>query len=145
MAIYAILKEDHDNLRNLSTEIDTSKSKEEKEEKFSEFKVELLSHFKIEEKVFYKQLSQSISSVIKEGISEHHIIDMILEELEYINILSEDWNVKFKVLKENLKHHMQEEEEKLFIDARDYLRNEDAKRIGIDFIERKELARRAFG
>ena len=45
-----------------------------------------------------------------EGFEEHHVADVIVKELENVSPGDEQWAAKFKVLKENIEHHIEEEE-----------------------------------
>ena len=49
------------------------------------------------------------------------------------------WASKLGVLKENLEHHMREEEDEVFGEAKKVLSNEDAAAMAEDFDRRKRL------
>ena len=81
---------------------------------------ELNAHELMEEKVFYPALQShpQARAIVLEGYQEHHVADVIVAELERVATNDEQWAAKFKVLKENLEHHMQEEEGEMFRVAR---------------------------
>ena len=78
------------------------------------------AHELMEEKVFYPALQShpQARAIVLEGFQEHHVADVIVAELERVATNDEQWGAKFKVLKENLEHHIQEEEGEMFRVAR---------------------------
>jgi hemerythrin-like domain-containing protein len=58
---------------------------------------------------------------VLEGYQEHHVADLIIKELEAVATDDEQWGAKFKVLKENIEHHIEEEEGEMFRAARGIL------------------------
>ena len=56
--------------------------------------------------------------------------DVLLKELKALAKDNEQWGAKFKVLKESLEHHIQEEEGKMFRIARGVLSREDLAVLG---------------
>ena len=81
---------------------------------------ELNAHELMEEKVLYPALQAhpEARDNVLEGYQEHHIADVIVNELHQVATNDEQWGAKFKVLKENLEHHIQEEENEMFRTAR---------------------------
>jgi iron-sulfur cluster repair protein YtfE (RIC family) len=73
-----------------------------------------------EEKVLYPALKvhPEAKDVALEGYEEHHVADLLLEELKTVATDEEQWGAKFKVLKESLAHHIEEEENRMFPLAR---------------------------
>lgn len=84
---------------------------------------ELAAHELKEEKVLYPALKSHAETrdIVLEGFEEHHVADEILSELHRVATDDETWAAKFKVLKENLEHHIEEEEGNMFPTARDIL------------------------
>ena len=72
----------------------------------------MLIHERIEEEIFYPALKAhpKAKEIVLEGFEEHHVVDEIMGELEATPVTDEQWAAKFKVLKENIEHHIQEEE-----------------------------------
>ena len=52
-----------------------------------------------------------------EGYEEHHVVDLLMGELERLR-RDETWGAKAKVMKENIEHHIEEEEGEMFKAAR---------------------------
>jgi len=134
MDVYEILKEDHKTVAELLKKLDkTSEDGTEKREKlFLELKTELTFHAYIEELLFYPLLKDKKESkeITLEAYEEHRLVKTLLEELDDMSKDSEEWIGKFRVLKENVEHHVEEEEGELFEKARNVLSAEDATAIG---------------
>jgi Hemerythrin HHE cation binding domain len=80
----------------------------------------LTIHEMIEEKILYPALEAypEAHDIVLEGFQEHHVADLINKELQNVPAGDEQWGAKFKVLKENIEHHIQEEEGPMFRTAR---------------------------
>jgi hemerythrin len=89
-------------------------------------------HEAIEEKVLYPALKPHAKThdIVLEGYQEHHVADLILRELHLLAKNDEKWGAKFKVLEENLAHHIKEEERKMFPTARAVLTAEELHELG---------------
>jgi hemerythrin superfamily protein len=82
---------------------------------------ELEVHTAIEEQIFYPavhDLSQQLAEVIDEGIQEHHVVDVLIEEARALKPGDAEWVAKVAVLIENVEHHAEEEETELFPQVR---------------------------
>ena len=93
---------------------------------------ELNVHELLEEQVLYPALSPHAETreVVLEGYEEHHVADLIVRELRGVAADDEQWGAKFKVLKENIEHHIKEEEREMFRAARGMLSREELDEIG---------------
>lgn len=93
---------------------------------------ELNVHELIEEKVLYPALKPHATArdIVLEGYQEHHVADMLVKELHQLARDNEQWGAKFKVLKESLEHHIEEEESHMFPAARQVLTREELQELG---------------
>jgi hemerythrin-like domain-containing protein len=93
---------------------------------------ELGAHELIEEKVLYPALKAhpEARDIVLEGYQEHHVADLIVKELQTLPRSDERWGAKFKVLKENIEHHIEEEEGEMFKTARAVLSRDDLQELG---------------
>lgn len=134
MDVYEILKEDHVTVAGLLKKLDktTEQDSESREKLFLELKTELTVHTYIEELHFYPLLKDKKESkgITLEAYEEHRLVKSLLEELDDMAKDSEEWIAKFSVLKENIEHHVEEEEGELFEKAKKVLSQEDADAIG---------------
>lgn len=81
---------------------------------------ELAAHERMEEQVLYPALLaySHTRETLMEGHHEHDSAEVILNELKGISTDDPEWGVRFRMLKENLQHHMNDEEKHLFPVAR---------------------------
>lgn len=112
-----LLKSDHAKVKELFKKF---KANEDGDNKalFEKINAELENHTHIEETIFYPKLksegSEEIKSIVLEGIEEHRQVKMFLKELSALTDESEKFNPKLKVVVEDVEHHVEEEEEKMF-------------------------------
>jgi Hemerythrin HHE cation binding domain len=143
MKIYDRIKQDHDEARELMSRIkDTSERAAKTRQKlFNTFKIEMWVHHKVEEAVFYTTLAKRRKTRAEafEAINEHHVANGLLEELDSMPVDSAEWASKFGVLCELIEHHMEEEEDETFGEARETLSDDDAEAMGKSFDSRKKV------
>jgi hypothetical protein len=98
----------------------TERARAARRELLKTLAAELAAHELMEEKVLYPALQEHAQAreVVLEGFEEHHVADLIVTELHEVATNDEAWGAKFKVLKENLEHHIEEEEGNMFRLAR---------------------------
>jgi hemerythrin-like domain-containing protein len=141
----SLLKADHDVVRKILAEGEATTERAEKgrSELFTRLKTELEIHERIEEEVFYPALKAhpKARELALEGYEEHHVVDQVLAELEQTDPTDEQWTAKFKVAKENLEHHIEEEEGDMFRAARSAFSKEELEELGARMQEIKQLAK----
>ena len=76
-----------------------------------------------------------------EGYEEHHVVDMLMGELESLDVTDETWGAKAKVMKENIEHHIEEEEGEMFKKARQVFDREELEELGERMATRKRRPR----
>jgi hemerythrin superfamily protein len=105
---------------------------------------ELNAHELIEEKVLYPALQShpQAKDIVLEGYEEHHVADLIVSELHGLARSDEQWGPKFKVLKENIEHHIREEEGEMFRTARGIFSREELQQLGALMVKMKAEAMR---
>ena len=122
MDAIALLKEDHDKVKRLLTELEstTERGVKTRSELFATIKGELTVHEIIEEEIFYPELKAhpKARDIVLEGYEEHHVVDLLMGELESLDVSDETWGAKAIVMKENIEHHIDEEEGEMFAKAR---------------------------
>ena len=98
---------------------------------------ELNAHELMEEKVLYPALQAhpQARDVVLEGFEEHHVADLIVKELHDVSTNDEAWGAKFKVLKENIEHHIQEEEGNMFRLARGIFSREELRLLAARMLQ----------
>lgn len=137
-----LIKQDHDRLKQLFDDALDSGKTDDRASLLHAIRAELMAHERMEEDVFYVALrsaSEKAKDIVLEGYEEHHVIDLVLDELMDVPEGSDQWMAKLKVLRENLEHHMEEEEGEMFKRARKALSKEALDELG----HRMEAARHA--
>jgi hemerythrin superfamily protein len=149
MDAIAMLKADHDKVKKLLDELETTTERgvKTRAELFSTIKGELTIHELIEEEIFYPALKSHPKAVdlVLEGYEEHHVVDLLMGELEDLDVADETWGAKAVVMKENVEHHIEEEEGEMFPKARQVFDRQELEDLGARMADRKENAQRELG
>jgi hypothetical protein len=105
---------------------------------------ELARHELIEERILYPALKAhpEAKDIVLEGFQEHHIADILVKELHQVATDDEQWGAKFKVLKESLEHHIEEEEGEMFRTARAVFSRDELRELGARMAALRAQARR---
>ena len=147
MDAIALLKEDHRLFKKLLAEGDetTERAVKTRKELLDRLVAELKAHERIEEEVLYPALKkhEKAKEIVLEGYEEHHVADLIVEELQATDPKSERWAAKFSVLKENIEHHIEEEEGEMFKKARTIFDKAELEALGERMRALKQRLRRA--
>jgi hemerythrin-like domain-containing protein len=149
MDAIALLKADHDKVKQLLTELEstTERGVKTREELFARIKGELTVHETIEEEIFYPALKEhpKAKDLVLEAYEEHHVVDTVMAELEGLDVSDETWGAKATVMKENVEHHIEEEEQEMFKQARDVFDRGELEELGDRMAERKRSAQQELG
>ena len=141
MDAFAVLKADHEKVAGILETIEetTERATKSRDEMFARLKSELDLHAMIEEEIFYPALEESEETrdITLEAYEEHRMVKQLLAELEAEPKDTEEWTAKFTVLKENIEHHVEEEEGEMFTKARKALSNEEIERLGEELQDAK--------
>jgi hemerythrin-like domain-containing protein len=144
-----MLKTDHDKVKQLLTELETTTERgvKTREELFATIKGELTVHEVIEEEIFYPALKShpKAKDIVLEAYEEHHVVDVLMGELESLDVSDETWGAKALVMKENIEHHIEEEEGEMFRQARRVFDRQELDDLGARMAERKASAQRELG
>jgi iron-sulfur cluster repair protein YtfE (RIC family) len=137
-----MLKQDHEKVKKLLEDLDstTERAIKTRQEGFETLKQELTVHELIEEEIFYPALKQHAEAkeIVLEAYEEHDVVDAILGELGQTPVDNETWHAKFTVAKENLEHHIEEEEGEMFKQARELLGTDELTSLGERMQSRRE-------
>lgn len=141
MNAFTVLKADHKKVAGILEKIDatTERGVKTREDLFKQLKTELDLHAHIEETILYPALEQAEETrdITLEAYEEHRLVKQLLTELDTLGKDEEQWTAKFTVLKENIEHHVEEEEDEMFKKARKVLSEKEAEDLG----ERLEAAK----
>ena len=130
-----LLEADHRHFETLLREGEetTERARTRRTELLRTLAADLNQHELMEEQVLYPALKAHAQAkdIVLEGYQEHHVADMILKELERVATDDEHWGAKFKVLKENIEHHIEEEEGKMFRTARGIFSRDELRDLAV--------------
>ena len=131
---FELLKQDHKKVSDLMKKLEetTDRAVKTREELFSQIYEELEIHTHIEETIFYPvlQKEKETEDITREAFEEHKVVKNLLAELDALNKDDEQWLPKFTVLKENVEHHVEEEEGEMFKEARKSIEKEELEQLG---------------
>lgn len=140
-----LLEQDHRLVEQILAEGEktTERGEKTRTELFARLKTELTIHEQIEEEVLYPALREvaKAKDIALEAYEEHHVVDEILAELEATPPSDETWGAKFTVAKENLEHHIQEEETEMWKAARQEFSADELEQMGARMMEIKQAAK----
>ncbi len=149
MDAIALLKTDHEKVKRLLSDLDstTERGVKTRAELFATLKGELTLHEIVEEEIFYPELKAhpKAKDIVLEGYEEHHVVDTLMGELEALDVSDETWGAKAKVMKENIEHHIEEEEGEMFTQARQVFDASELDDLGRRMEARKQTAGREMG
>ena len=149
MNAITLLESEHAKMRKLLNELETTTERgvKTRAELFATIKGELTLHEVIEEEIFYPELKShpKAKDIVLEGYQEHHVVDLLMSELEELDVSDETWGAKATVMKENVEHHMEEEEGAMFKQARRVFDREELEDLGRRMAERRVSAARELG
>ena len=133
MDLLALFERDHAELRKFTSQMKDYREKDLSvvEQLLFSFEKILNRHTYEEETFLYPKAkqSQTLRPEALEGFEEHRIIGQLFSEMKSLPLSDERWLAKFKVLSETLSHHLAEEEEELFPEARKVLKSEDLQKL----------------
>ena len=131
MDALTLLKKDHDEVKKMLKDLDatTDRAIKTRQDLFGRLRFSLTVHEQMEEAVLYPALKEHAETkeIVLEAYEEHDVVDTILAELERTPFDDETWKAKLTVMRENLLHHIEEEEDEMFGQVRDVVRRGDAR------------------
>jgi hemerythrin-like domain-containing protein len=146
----ALLKADHKKVKGLLEQLEktTERGAGRRAKLLDQIEKELKVHTDIEETIFYPAFRDAVQKkedreMYFEALEEHHVVKMVLPEMQETDPASEPFGAKAKVLKELVTHHAKEEEREMFPEARKVLDKDELLDLGARMQERKKaLSRR---
>jgi hemerythrin superfamily protein len=110
-----LLEQQHDEVKELFKKFEKSEG-ERSGKLFADIRQRLELHEELEETHLYPQLKQDpkAGELVLESYQEHHVMDLLIQEIGQLKPDDEAFEPKVKVLQENTEHHIEEEEKELF-------------------------------
>jgi hemerythrin superfamily protein len=121
-----LLKDQHREVEQLFSAFDKASSPDDKEELFETIADKLAIHARIEEQYFYPAVTaKKTEDMVLEAFVEHTSIKRLLADLLESDAEDPKFEAQMKVLKEQVEHHVEEEEEQLFPAAKKVLTKDE--------------------
>ena len=135
-----LLKEDHRRVEELFSDFEKAKGDGRKKTVAEKICAELIVHTELEEKIFYPACEGKVEEAdLKEAYVEHDSAKVLIAEIAEGGPDDDYYEAKVKVLKEEIEHHVKEEEAWLngiFSQAKRHGVDMDA--LGVELAERQE-------
>jgi hemerythrin superfamily protein len=110
----ALLKEDHRTVEELFEKFEKASGEGRKQSLAEEICLDLSVHAQIEEEIFYPACEGKVDEdLLKESYVEHDGAKLLIAEILAGGPDDEFYDAKVKVLSEEIKHHVEEEEKRL--------------------------------
>jgi hemerythrin superfamily protein len=93
----------------------------------------LTQHAYLEEQVFYPAVRREVDDTLDEvleAVEEHHVVKVLIGELEDLSPSDDAYKAKATVLMEMVRHHVEEEEGEMFPQVREALGRKRLQEIG---------------
>jgi hemerythrin-like domain-containing protein len=129
-----ILMQDHNDVKKLLASITKSKNTALASRKtlITRLSDLIKMHTQLEEKLLYPlSLKEgNLEQLTREAYEEHNAVDMLLKKALKVEVDDKNWLAKCTVIKENLEHHIKEEEQQLFPALKKILSKQELEEIG---------------
>jgi hemerythrin-like domain-containing protein len=128
-----LLKKQHREVEELFEEFETASegAKKTRERVCREISDQLAVHAEIEEKIFYPEAKQeNTEELLRESVEEHLAVKRLLADIIEDGVDHENFQARMKVLKEQVEHHVEEEEKELFPKVRKSCSKEELEDLG---------------
>lgn len=144
MNITELLEKDHRKVEQLFEQIEKTKSTARRSELFEKLWGEFSLHATAEEEVVYPafEMLRETEEKMSHAYEEHQGARQIFAKLGRLNPEDDRWMEMCDELKQEIEHHVKEEEEEIFPRAEEALTDQRLKEIGQQFQEAKRHPRR---
>lgn len=138
MNIITKIESDHQEIRHMVSKVDSvlNRTSEYRESQFKKLKSLVLIHHDAELKTLLNELTQHEKSRDKAMhlVEEHGEHKKVIEQLNGINSETRDWVDRYKELRHDILHHIEEEEQDLFKLTTDTLDEKMLEKLGNDMV-----------
>src|SRR5205085_10263325 len=141
MKITEILHEQHNQVRALFKRITASNEVRERPALLDRLIGELQIHTRLEEAIFYPALreldTKRSEETVPESLEEHNVVDFLVAQLPAMDLQSERFLARVRVLHALVEEHVREEEDQMFKQA-EKLGDEELERLGAEMLTQIE-------
>jgi hemerythrin superfamily protein len=138
MDVLKFLEDEHDEVKQVFKKLEQAEGASATR-LWNQLKSMLTLHEELEETYVYPQLKEekNTEDLVLESYEEHHVMDVLIEEISQLEPSAENWQPKIKVLQENTEHHIEEEEGSLFPKVRKIWDTRKREEVGRQMQQRK--------
>jgi hemerythrin superfamily protein len=132
-----LLEDDHREVEGYFEQYEAAETHADKKALANQICLALKVHAQIEEEIFYPAARKATkdNDLLDEAIVEHAGAKVLIAEIEVMQPGQPLYDAKVKVLGEQIRHHVKEEEEELFPEVRET--KLDLKKVGAELAARK--------
>lgn len=112
-----LLKKQHKDVKGLFKKVEKARGGEERRRLMEQIAEHLRLHTSLEEELFYPavhEVNRKAAEMVDVSLEEHHVVDLVLEDLPNVDPEDERFHAKMTVLMELVEHHVKEEESEMF-------------------------------
>lgn len=138
----ALLKNDHRMVEGLFKKFEAARDARTKGRIRDDIVKELSIHASIEEELLYPAADKRArqKGLVLESLEEHHLVKVLLAEIDGMNPEDDRFEAKVHVLMENVMHHAKEEEKELLPKVRQVLSRSELIELGEQMEQAKKRA-----
>lgn len=126
-----LLESQHEEVMDLFEQIEDAENNQEKLALFQQIADALAAHSAIEEKILYPAAyTGEAKEMLEEAVEEHLAAKRTIADLLKMQPSDDQFDAKVKVLKEQIEHHVDEEENELFETMREQMSEKDLAAYG---------------
>lgn len=107
---------------------------------FIQFRDNFMLHGHVEEQIFYPALKENpeTASLVEHAVDEHQEVKQMLAQMEGLAPNSDEFQRLLKKAKEEIQHHAEEEENEMFVKARQVLGEQKMEELGRQIKQMKD-------
>ena len=113
-----LLKKQHKEVKALFKKIEKTEDAQGRRQLMEQITRALQLHTRLEEEIFYPAVrglgTRKAEEMVAEAFEEHHLVDLVLDDLPSVDPEDERFEAKMTVLSELIEHHVEEEEKEMF-------------------------------
>ena len=117
-----LLTEDHEKVKGLFRQYEQATDAQQKQQLAQTVFTELQIHSVLEKELFYPAVAQrgdaEEKALVDHSYHDHAVVEQLIGELRAMTPTDPQYDAKFRELRGNVLEHAQEEEERMFPDAR---------------------------
>jgi hemerythrin superfamily protein len=138
MSAIELLEQDHREVESIFEEYEKLKDDGQKTELAAKICLALKVHAQIEEEIFYPEARRATEDgdLLDEATVEHAGAKNLISEIEAMKVGDDLFDAKIKVLGDQIRHHIMEEEQELFPEA-------EAAKMDLEGLGKELAARKA--